>query len=174
MKANALRQIQLHDIAMLARRLEATDWDALAESTSVGGEPWWAFPPLALSSRYYPFELPAGLLARLRRGCPRMLRRASDREELTDVSWSNLRISAFPGIAWSRTPIDALRYVRSRALPERSALAGLHEFVNLHPQLNRVAWYQLSHGTRIVRWLFSRPPRVQTILSVTAALKAGS
>jgi len=172
MKAHALRQVQLHDIALLTRRLEDADWEALA-TTGAADDLWWAFPPLALSCRYYRCDPPPGLLERLRRGCPRMLRRSTDREELTDVSWSNLRISAFPGIAWSRTPTDALLYVRSRALPERAALAGLQEVVELHPQLGRVPWYQLAHGRRIVRWLFSRPPRVQTILSVTAALKAG-
>jgi hypothetical protein len=30
----------------------------------------------------------------------------------------------------------------------------------------------MSHGRRILRWLFSRPPRVQTIVSVRAALES--
>jgi hypothetical protein len=33
-----------------------------------------------------------------------------------------------------------------------------------------VPWYQESQSKRIVRWLLSRPPRVQTITSVAAAL----
>jgi len=41
----------------------------------------------------------------------------------------------------------------------------------VQPHLRRVPWYQLSHGRRIVRWLVSRPPRVQTITSVAAALR---
>ena len=89
--------------------------------------------------------------------CPRALRFATDRETLTDVSWSNLHIHAFPGIAWSRTPLDALRYVRSRALPrpqslERSAIA-----VQVQPQLKQRTLVRTSHSKRIARWLVSQP-----------------
>jgi hypothetical protein len=90
---------------------------------------------------------------------------------LTDVSWSNLRIHAFPGIDWSRTPGDALRYIRSRLVPSRRALADVASTVRRQPHLERVPWYGVSHGKRIVRWLVSRPPRVQTILSIAAALE---
>jgi hypothetical protein len=107
----------------------------------------------------------------LRARCPRALRFASDRASLTDVSWSNLRIHAFPGIDWSRTPNDALRYIRSRLVPSRRALADIASTVRRQPHLERLPWYGVSHGQRIVRWLVSRPPRVQTILSVTAALE---
>jgi hypothetical protein len=33
-----------------------------------------------------------------------------------------------------------------------------------------VPWYRISHARRIWRWLVSRPPRVQTMASLTAAL----
>jgi hypothetical protein len=170
MKAHALRQIQLHDIALLAARLDDADWDMLLEAATTD-DLWWAFPPLALTIRYYACAAPPALPRALRLRCPRLLRRASERQELTDVSWSNLRISAFPGIAWSRTPAEALRYVRSRALPRREALAVLRGALERQPQHRRVPWYQLSHGRRIARWLLSRPPRVQTIVSVAAALR---
>ena len=91
-----------------------------------------------------------------RAGCPRVLRFASDREWLTGVSWSNLRIHAFPGIDWSRTPGDALRYIRSRLVPTRRALADVASTVRRQPHLERVPWYGVSHGKRIVRWLVSR------------------
>jgi hypothetical protein len=112
-------------------------------------------------------------LAELRAACPRVLRAVSDREVLTDVSWSNLRISALPGMAWSRTAGDLLRYARSRVVPDRRALATIDVAVEQQPQLTAVPWYQLSHGRRIMRWLLSRPPRVQTLTSVTAALTDG-
>jgi hypothetical protein len=89
---------------------------------------------------------------------------------LTDVSWSNLRISAFPGIAWSRSPTDVLRYARSRALPDRDTLELVRSALEQQPQLQAVSWYQLSQRRRIVRWL-ARPPRVQTITTVAAALR---
>jgi hypothetical protein len=171
MKANALRLIQLHDIATLAAGFGDTDWRALLGMTSEPRGLWWAYPPLSLTARYYDCRLPAGLLTALRRDCPPMLRRSCERAQLTDVSWSNLRISALPGIAWSRTPADALRYLRSRALPDRGALAALNGSLRAQPRLRMVPWYQVSHGERIVRWLLSRPPRVQTMMALTASLR---
>lgn len=169
MRAHALRQIQLHDIAMLTRRMAHTDWASLLQRSSE--ERWWMYPPLKLTARYYQCGTPPEVLAELRAACPPVLRGVSDREVLTDVSWSNLRISAFPGIAWSRTAGDVLRYVRSRALPDRRALRGIEVAVEQQPQFKAVPWYQLSHGKRIVRWLLARPPRVQTLTSVIATLK---
>jgi len=170
MKAHALRQIQLHDVARLMERLEDADWHALIEIASSRGL-WWAYPPLALTLRYYDCAVPPELARALRASCPLVLRKVSERHDLTDVSWSNLRISALPGIAWSRSPLDALRYARSRALPDRRALELVRSSLGRQPQLQRVAWYQLSQGRRIARWLLSRPPRVQTITSIAAALR---
>ena len=170
MKAHALRQIQVHDIALLSRRLAEADWRALLDVAIADDALWWAFPPLALARRYYECAVPSELERALRRSCPPLLRRVSERNELTDVSWSNLRISAFPGIAWSRTPADVLRYARSRVLPDRDTLELVRSAVESQPQMQRVPWYQLSQRRRIVRWLLSRPPRVQTITSVAAAL----
>ena len=126
---------------------------------------------MALATRYYYCGTPQDVLAELRAACPPLLRAVSDRELLTDVSWSNLRISAFPGMAWSRTAGDMVRYARSRALPDRRALATIDVAVEQQPHFKVVPWYQLSHGKRIVRWLLSRPPRVQTLTSVIAALR---
>jgi hypothetical protein len=170
MRAHALRQIQLHDIASLAALLGDTDWEALTAGSRNVGRLWWAYPPLALTGRYYPQSIPGEVLFELRAACPRALRFATDRHTLTDVSWSNLRISAFPGIAWSRTPLEALRLIRSRVLPSRAALNELQDAVRAQPQLERVRWYGVSHAQRILRWVFSRPPRVQTMVSIAAAL----
>ena len=172
MRAHALRQIQLHDIALLTRRLGDADWETVLGGSRSAEERWWLYPPLALTARYYACEAPPGYLRKLRALCPPVLRRLSDRGTLTDVSWSNLRISAFPGIEWSRTPLDVLRYVRSRTLPDRKALAAIDVAIEQQPQLNEVRWYGLGHGRRILRWLFSRPPRVQTIVSLRAALES--
>jgi len=170
MKTHCLRQVQLHDIALLLGRFGAADWDALHEAARAG-DLWWAFPPLAMTVRYYDCHVPQPLLHDVRRSCPVILRRVSDRHELTDVSWSNLRISALPGIAWSHTPIEALRYAGSRVWPERDTLEEVRTAVELQPHLRIVPWYQVSQSKRIVRWLVSRPPRVQTLSSVAAALR---
>jgi hypothetical protein len=91
---------------------------------------------------------------------------------LTAVSWSNLRIDAFPGIEWSRAPLEALRYAKSRFAPSKVALDDLEYSNKTLPQLRTVPWYGQRHATRILRWLFTRPPRVQTISSVLEALSA--
>lgn len=171
MRAHALRQIQLHDIAMVTRRMGASDWASFLEGSKTADERWWMYPPLALTARYYRCGTPPEALAELRAACPSVLRAVSDREVLTDVSWSNLKISALPGIAWSRTAGDLFGYARSRALPDRRALAAIDVAVEQQPQLTAVPWYQLSHGRRIMRWLLSRPPRVQTLTSVIETLK---
>jgi hypothetical protein len=173
-RAHALRQIQLHDIALVASFFDEHDWHALLRD-SHGYKRWWLFPPLALAARYYEAHIPADVLRAASAACPPILRVASARQSLTDVSWSNLRIHAFPGIAWSRTPLDALRFMLARASPSRSALAELNLARRAQPQLDQVPWYGVPHGSRILRWLFSRPPRVQTIVAVRAALEsAGS
>ena len=170
MRAHALRQIQLHDVVLLGGRLSVADWCGLLEPPNGGERRWWLFPVLAMAERYYPGSIPQDALSKTRSMCPFSLRIATHRQALTDVSWSNLRIHALPGIAWSRTPLEALRFIRSRALPSRAALAELQQGREHNPQLYGVPWYGISHGKRILRWLFARPPRVQTMLSLRAAL----
>jgi hypothetical protein len=172
MRAHALRQIQLHDIATIAPLLSSAQWAKLLESQRDPGGPWWVLPPLEMAARYYPGRVPAEVLHAARNACPRLLRVATERQSLTDVSWSNLHIHAFPGIAWSRTPLDALRFARSRVVPSRHALTELQFALADQPQLEQVPWYGMAHGRRILRWLFSRPPRVQTMVSVLAALES--
>ena len=52
------------------------------------------------------------------------------------------------------------------------AIAEIHVARTAEPQLFAVPWYGLGHGKRILRWLFSQPPRVQTVISVKAALES--
>jgi hypothetical protein len=42
-----------------------------------------------------------------------------------DVSWSNIRVEAFPGMEWSRTPREALKFMSSRVWPSREARSEL-------------------------------------------------
>jgi hypothetical protein len=172
MRAHALRHVQLHDIALVASLLYENDWQALLGQPRDRKTRWWLFPPLALAARYYPKHVPAEVLSAARAACPRVLRSTAARQTLTDVSWSNLRIHALPGLEWSRSPIDALRFLASRVAPSRRSLAQIEAARRDQPQLDRVPWYGVSQGSRIVRWLFSRPPRVQTIVSVRAALES--
>ena len=169
-RARALRFIQLHDIAQLAVRFNGADWDELLAARPNERGLWWASAPLILTARYYPQAIPVQLCARLGAECPWLLERRARRQAVTDVSWSNIRIEAFPGVEWSRTPREAVAFMRSRIWPSREALSELKEADAQIPNSSTVAWYGISHGARILRWVFSRPPRVQTLLSVRAAL----
>ena len=118
---------------------------------------------------FFPDVIPADALAAARAACPALLIYRSALHDLAEVSWTNLSIPALPGYEWSRTPLELLRYARSRLLPKRQALAELAETaVANQPALQRVPWYNQSHLTRILRWVTSRPPRVQTIATVLA------
>jgi hypothetical protein len=171
MRANALRLMQLIDIAMLARRLGPADWLALLD-TSQPGHAWWMYPPLAMTARYLPGEIPPAALHVAYDICPRHLRRKAARHTLESVSWSNLRIAALPGYEWARTPLELMRFARSRMLPQRQLLDELADAVSHQPDLLRLPWYQQSQAKRIVKWLVSRPPRVQTVMTLLAGQTA--
>ena len=156
MQYRSLRMIQLHDIARLASRMRAVDWRAVA------GDPpqWWALPPLDIASRHYPKVIPPDALATLAGGCPRLLRRVCRRQSLTDVSLSNLWIEAFPGIEWSQSRMDRLRYAFGRIRPSREMLTGREDLAQSHPWMDENPWTRMPQWRRILRWIRSRPPRL--------------
>lgn len=169
-RARALRLIQLHDIALLASRLGTEDWEILLATRLDGRSLWWALAPLSLTARYYSAAIPANLFPRLSVECPPLLARCVRRQRLADVSWSNIRIAAFPGLEWSQSIGDALAFMRSRIWPSRALRLELKIGTAEIPGVSTVPWYGISQGSRILRWVFCRPPRVQTLLSVKAAL----
>ena len=170
MRARALRFIQLHDIALLAAQFRSDDWAELLAARPDGRTLWWAAAPLMLTARYYPAAIPPEPLARLVRECPWLLGRRTRRQQLADVSWSNIRVEAFPGLEWARTPRDAVVFMSGRIWPSRAARLELQEGHAQIPGSASIPWYGISHGARILRWVFGKPPRVQTLLSVRAAL----
>ena len=169
-RARALRQIQIHDIALLAARMNAGDWQQLLASRPDGDPPWWIWAPLHLTARYYPAAIEPGLFDSRDMGAPYLLRRCARRQLLSDVSWSNIRIAAFPGLEWSRSAFEALAFMKSRAWPSRAARLELSTNAAQIPGSSDVPWYGISHGARILRWIFTRPARVQTLLAVRAVL----
>jgi hypothetical protein len=170
MRARALRLVQLHDIALLATRMDGHDWEELLSGSSRHPGLWWSLPPLTLTARYYSAAIPRWVISAVEPACPLLLRQCSRRHRLADVSWSNLRIRAFPGIEWSRSPREALSFVMSRVRPSRVALAELEQAATTEQWTTGIPWYGLSHHRRILRWVFSRPPRMQTIGPVLSAL----
>jgi hypothetical protein len=170
MRANALRFIQVYEIAELARRMARDDWYELLGHTADRTRAWWLFPPLALAARHLPGSVPAEVLAEFRAVCPSRLREKIARATIYELSWSNLRIPALPGAEWSRSIGESLRFLRSRLFPSPVALEELGWARIAQPQLAQVRWYGAPHFERVVRWVFTRPPRVQTIIAVSAAL----
>ena len=170
MTQRSLRLLHLHDLALLGSRLESEEWEAVFDSGS-SGSLWWALPPLRLTARYYGFRIPATVLARASQDCPRVLTKLTAAYCLTDVSYSHLRIDAFPGVEWSESVPLALKYVWSRCRPPPEHIAW-----RLKAQSTGWAagseWSAMSQGRRMLRWLGSRPARPVAMHAVRAAFSA--
>lgn len=167
----SLRLIQLHDIALLAGIATDEDWVGTFALEPAGPAPWWAFPPLELAARYYPSRIPQWVLDRARSGCPALLRRIATRRSLSDVSLSFPWTEAFPGIAWARSPAEALEYVARRVVSDRDEVSMRAWASKTEPGLSpgERSWLAGSQGGRILRWLVSRPARSLTMRAVRIA-----
>jgi hypothetical protein len=167
MAYRAVRLMQLHDVALLAPRLTAQDWDTLQ-----GWRPWWAWPPLALAEHYYGALGPQSVTAALRAACPAILRGTCARQRLTDVSLSRLWLEAFPGVEWAGSVGEAMTYIARRIVPSAEVLAGRQFARATDPSLASSEWGGLSQGRRILRALRARTPRPWPLHNVRAALAA--
>jgi len=172
MCGSGLRIVQLHDIALLCARMTDADWHVLMEVPWAGMQAgnWWMWSPLQCLSEYYPYSVPRKVMDVLdaqQLGLRKLLRR---RYPICDVSLSMLVPRAFPGIAWSGSMGELCRYVALRIRPDAESLAIRRATVDKHPGAAVDRWVHLSQGSRMLRWLFLRPPRMLTISSVNAAL----
>jgi hypothetical protein len=168
MSLRAARLLHLNDISRLSARLTAEDWNEVLSPQPGNQAAWWAYPPLALTARYYS-SVPAPVLAAARKLCPLLLRRVCERQTLSDVSLSYVWVSALPGIEWARSPWEMAAYLAQRVAPPRSTKS-LREVLANTQQIARAPWNHLSQRKRIVRWLTSRPARSETLYTVRAAL----
>jgi hypothetical protein len=173
MAYRTLRLLHLHDIALVSSRMSGADWQALVMQGRHGNRPWWALPPLQLTARYYPDTVPKDVLTALANHCPWTLRRVVRDRSLSDVSLSYPWVEAFPGIAWSQSIVEAAAYIGRRIWPEQELLRlrelrAKTDFVSSQTQ-----WTELSQGRRILRWLASKPLRIETQLAVRMALAQG-
>ena len=165
-----LRLLQLCDISRLARHMTDADWEDLVRLHGANRRFWWAAPPLMLTARYFPRAIPRGVLADLERSCPWVLRRIARRRKLTDFSYSHLYIDPIPGIIWTRSPAQALRYVSSRVFPSREQRAQIEVVSKTGPWSAEPQWHRQSQTRRILQWLSSRPTRTEALQPVRAAL----
>ncbi|HEY4294044.1 nucleotidyltransferase family protein [Luteibacter sp.] len=166
----SLRLIHLNDIALLASRMAPADWEPLWEADA----PWWALPPLGLVARYYQGAVPKAVLARLERDCPPLLRAFARRQTLTSLSCSNLWLNALPGLEWSRSPGDAVRYLKNRLRPTQESVKERADMVRTQAWLQGQDWVTLGHRRRLLTWLTRPVPRMDTLYVVRKALEHGA
>jgi Uncharacterised nucleotidyltransferase len=165
------RLVHLSDIARLSVTLQATGWDELLGLGGAAGRSlWWAFPPLALTQRYFRC-VPPQVLAHLSDECRWPLRHAARQRRLADVSLSYLWVSAFPGIEWSGSLAEAAAYVLRRVRPQSETLELRRAFAQSQPLISDGEWAHASQGRRILRWLSARQPRQEALQPVRAALQ---
>jgi hypothetical protein len=167
-----LRLLHLHDLALVCGGMRAQEWDEILRRGESGTQgPWWFLPPLRLAHRYYPDIVPSSVLSRLQRGCPPHLNRVTARRCLTDVSLSSLWIRAFPGIDWSRSATESVRYMLGRVRPDAEARTIRKIDAASAPWALGSSWQGLSQSSRIVRWMTSRPTRAATMYVIREALR---
>lgn len=170
MVLRALRLIQLHDIAMLSLKMNADDWKEVRRHDATGKRIWWAFPTLHLVSRYYPAHIPPAILKDSSVHCPVLLKRTARRRNLSAWSFSHLWVDAFPGIEWSATVLEMLKYASARIHPSAEHISNRARAASKDVSASRDDWTRLSQSRRILRWIFSQPARTRTMHTVRAAL----
>lgn len=164
----SLRLLHLHDLSLLARRMNDADWEAVCNAGD--GPSWWALPPLRLVSRYYRDAIPAAAAARLAPVCPPLLNAMSARQTLTQVSCSRVWVQALPGIEWSRSLGEACSYFRQRLRPSREKLREREDLVRTQLWLQERTWATSHHWRRVLTGLVRRVPRLDTLYVVNAAM----
>jgi hypothetical protein len=170
MAFQSLRLMHLNDIALLSARLTDADWDEVLRSSVSDERLWWAYPPLRLTSVYYPAAVPGRVPQFLERECPWLLGRVSRRKTLSDVSYSHLWVDAFPGIEWCRSAPEMMRYAAARIRPSGEHLALREMTAKAQAWASGSPWCSLSQGRRIMRWLISRQTRAATLHGINAAM----
>jgi hypothetical protein len=159
-----LRLVQLHDLALLAARMSAADWTELAGPIARQCGLWWALPPVLLLQRYYGPLVPAEVVAAATVGCRWPLRQSSRQQLLWQVSFSDLRRSAFAGIEWSRSALEVLAY----ALQRTALTAQVLTATVLTGSVSSAGGHEPRMPAR--GWVAHRPIRPATLYAVRQAL----
>jgi Uncharacterised nucleotidyltransferase len=166
-----LRLLHLNDVHRLTRTMSPAHWEELFLLARATDDPslWWAFPPLALTQRYFG-GIPDEVLQRMAAASPWLLRWLSRGRTLSQVSISYLWVSALPGIEWSNSLGEMGTYAAQRVVPSRETVALREAFATSQPLVSGGEWARISQSRRIMRWLLARQPRQETIQCVRAVL----
>ncbi|HEY1865611.1 MAG TPA: hypothetical protein VGG55_00975, partial [Candidatus Acidoferrales bacterium] len=89
---------------------------------------------------------------------------------LSDVSLSYPWIEALPGIAWSQSVAEVVDYIGGRIWPDTEMLRQRDLRVETDFVASQTEWCRLSQRQRLLRWMTSRPLRVETLYAVRMAL----
>jgi len=165
----SMRLLHMHDIALLAARMSANDWDEVWGADRRGA--WWAFPALAMVARYYRHAIPRAVLRRLpARGRP-LLRLASRRRTLTEASCTGLWHHTLHGIEWLGSFGELRAYLENRIRPPAEALQEQQDMMRTQLWLREHSWVDLPRGRRFLRVLTGPVPRMDTLYAVRAAFE---
>jgi putative nucleotidyltransferase-like protein len=169
MAFQALRILQLHDIALLAGRMSDADWTEFSGSRLPRARMWWAYPPLEMTSRYYESTVPKHVLAALKDDCRFVLRALGAKKSLVDVSYSYLWVKAFPGIEWSQSIGELLGFAANRVRPNARHLKQRKQDAASQNWAKQADWSSMSQARRMLRWLTARQTRPATMHAIAAA-----
>jgi hypothetical protein len=167
-----LRLVQLHDLALVSGQMSSADWDELTGPIARDCGLWWALAPLMLLAHYYD-PVPARAIVAATTGCRWPLRRFAYRRLLWQVSFSDLRRSAFSGIEWSHSVREVLTFATQRATLAARVLTGTMVAGSVTGGLDGTAG---EHGPRVPGrgWVALRPIRPATLEAVRSALAQSS
>jgi hypothetical protein len=101
--AGKARLIRFYDIALLAKQLDAEQWQTLVQAATEKQEARWFYTSLTLSVRYLKAEIPAWVLEALENATPPGWREFLSRSTLYHLSFCNpLRVSLQERLMWHR------------------------------------------------------------------------
>ncbi|HEY4145052.1 nucleotidyltransferase family protein [Pinirhizobacter sp.] len=163
----SMRLLHLHDIALLAARMSANDWDQLWAANGRGA--WWALPALAMVDRYYRHAIPGAVTRRLAATGRGLLRMVSRRRTLTEASCTGFWHHTLHGIEWFGSFGEMRKYLENRLRPSAEALQEQQDMIRTQLWLRERSWVDLPRGRRFLRVLTKPVPRPDALYAVRAA-----
>lgn len=149
MIARRVRLLHLHDIALVAARVDQRGWEQLVSAAQVRREERYVYPALQLASRYFA-GVPEQVLAALRPGVPAALRAVLDQHGIDQFSYCNSAPTSFAEkLAWYRPGRERLAAIRHMALPDPGEVA------TWYPRLARPLLLPIGYacyGVQMLNW----------------------